>query len=346
MVAQFPGSANVFVKDHNASNQMVVDFSRSPSDFAVNSYAQIVPVKKVAGYYLEMTVEEAGRMLSSDGAEFYWPDNAEAPEDTDGTESFEWKQFKTARRKYGFRLGDLTVDEASWEIVAQHSAIKAQQAMTVRSALAIAELTNTSNYAASHTSAVSSISGNTGNWAASTTARQDIKRSLNHGAEIILKDTLAAIDLDDLILVMSPNTARNVSESQEIVDHVKGSPEALAQVRGELPGRNAIFGLPDKLYGFPVVIEKTVKVTSAKGATKATSFIQDAAKPFLAARPGGLEGLYGAPSFATCSIFIQEEMTVETKHDTDNRLTRGRVVENFDVVMTAPVSGFLYTGAV
>jgi hypothetical protein len=346
VVAQYPGSSNVFVKDHNASKQMVVDFSRSPSDFAVNTYCQIVPVTKVAGYYLEMTVEEAGRLLTSDGAEFLWPDNADAPEDMDGTESFEWKQFKTQRRKFGFRLGDLTVDQASWEIVAQHSAIKAQQAMTARTALAIAELTNTSNYAAAHTSAVSSISGNTGTWAASTTARSDIKRSLNYAGEIILKDTLSAIDLDDLVLVMSPTTARNISESQELIDHVKGSPEALAQVRGEMPGRNAIFGLPDKIYGFPVVIEKTVKVTSKKGATKATSFVQDSGKPFLAARPGGLEGLYGAPSFATCTIFIQEEMTVETKHDTDNRLMRGRVVENYDVVMTAPVSGFLFTGAV
>jgi hypothetical protein len=39
-------------------------------------------------------------------------------------------------------------------------------------------------------------------------------------------------------------------------------------------------------------------------------------------------------------------MTVETLNDRDNRLTDIRVVENFDVVLTAPISGFLFTSAV
>jgi len=33
-------------------------------------------------------------------------------------------------------------------------------------------------------------------------------------------------------------------------------------------------------------------------------------------------------------------------HDVNNRLTRGRVVEDFATVVTASVSGFLFTAAV
>ena len=44
MVAQFPSSTNVFVRDHAASGNLIVDFSRDPKKFAVASYAQIVPV--------------------------------------------------------------------------------------------------------------------------------------------------------------------------------------------------------------------------------------------------------------------------------------------------------------
>ena len=85
----------------------------------------------------------------------------------------------------------------------------------------------------------------------------DIKRSIAHACETILDDTLAGVDLDDLMLVMSTGCAKEIGLSQELVDYIKGSPEALAQVRGELPNYNAIYGLPARLYGIPVVVEKT-----------------------------------------------------------------------------------------
>lgn len=348
MVAQFPSSTNVFVKNHEASGKLVVDFSRNPKKFAISRWAQIVPVSQVAGYYLEMTVEEAGRILNADGAEFAWPDNAERPAGNDGSESFEFKQFQTKRRAYTVPIGHRTVDQASWDIIAQHSAIKAQQAMTFRTQRAVTVATTAGNYANSHTSAVASIAGNSGNWGASTTARQDIKRSLNYAANIIVKDTLASIEPADLMLVLSPGCAKEISETQEIADYIKGSPEAYAYVKGDLAAqnRNIAYGLPPTLYGFEVVIENAVKVTSRKGATKATSFLLADGTPFMCARVGGLEGLYGAPSFSTISLFMKEEMTVETLDDKDNRRTKVSVVEDFEPVMTAPVSGFLFTSAV
>ena len=58
MAAQYPSASNTFVRDHDATNKMVIDYARNINKFPVNKYAQIIPVKKVAGYYLEMTVEE------------------------------------------------------------------------------------------------------------------------------------------------------------------------------------------------------------------------------------------------------------------------------------------------
>ena len=66
MPAAYPSASNVFVRDHDASNKMVIDFARNVKKFAVNQYCQIIPVKKTAGLYLEMTVEEAGRILYTD----------------------------------------------------------------------------------------------------------------------------------------------------------------------------------------------------------------------------------------------------------------------------------------
>jgi hypothetical protein len=326
---------------------MTIDFSRNEKDFAINSYCQIQPVKLPIGYYRFVTVEEAGRIINIDMSQFAWADGMPRPEGWDGTESFEWRQFRCERYAFPTMLGDLTVDHASWDIRAEYAAKKAQQAMTARTQLAISSYTNAANYDPTHTSNVASIPGNSGPWSASTTARTDIKRSLDVAAQQILQDTLAAVNLNELMLVISPGCARQMAVSQEIVDHIKGSPDALAQIKGELPGRNAIFGLPDKLYGYPIIVEKTVKVTTRKGAaTTNRAFVLADGTPFMCARPGGLVGVFGAPSFSTLVIFMLEEMTVETIRDVNNRRTSLSVVENYAVVLTAPVSGYLFTGAV
>jgi hypothetical protein len=325
---------------------MVIDFARNIKDFEVNKYCQVVPVKKVAGYYTNMTIEEAGRVLYTDLADRVWYDAQPAPEGNEHTEKFEFLPFECTRYTFPFMLGDLTIEQAGWNILAQHASIHSRAAMTARTQLAITAFTTAANYDASHVLAVGSISGNTGNWAQSTTARQDIKRSLTTASELILDDTLAAINLNDLVLVISSGLAANIAQSQEIVDYIKGSPEALAQVRGELPNDNVMYGVPAKLYGIPLVVEKTRKVTTRKGATTARSSILPAATPFLCARPGGLVGVADAPNFATGVIFAYEEMTVESKRDADNRRTLGRVTENYDVRIVANASGVLFTGAI
>lgn len=345
MPAAYPSAYNTFIRDHDASNKMVVDFARNINKFAVNKYVQVVPVQKVAGYYLKMTIEEAGRIIYTDLRNFVWYDGQEAPTGVDGTEGFEYFPFQTTRYAFPFQLGDLTVDQASWNILAQHASIKARQAMTARTQMAITQLTDSTNYDASHVLDVTSITGNTGDWEASTTARQDIKRSLQTAAEVILDDTLAAVDLDDLIVVINSALAAKLTQCQEVVDYIKGSPDALAQVKGELPGSNTMYGLPDKLYGFPLVVEKTRKVTTRKGATTSRSQILATSTPFMAARPGGLVGVADAPNFSTCCIFAQEEMSTETLKDVNNRRVTGRVVENLVAVMTAPASGVLFTNA-
>ncbi len=345
MAAVYPSSANVFVKDHDASNKMVVDFARNAKDFALNQYCQIVPAKKTAGYYMLMTIEECGRILQSDLRNFRWPDGQPAPEGNEGVESFEFKEFNTARFAYPFQLGDLTIDQATWNILSQHSSIKSRQAMTARTQLVITQAVTTGNYDSTHVIDIPALAGNSGKWSESTTARQDIKRSLFTAAERILDDTLAAIDPLDLVLVISSGLAAEIAQCQEVVDYIKGSPDAYAQVRGELPNRNKFYGLPELLYGFKVTVEATRKVTTKKGATTARSSVLPKATPFLASRPGGLVGVADAPNFSTHVLFAQEEMTVETLRDAPNRRTTGRVVENIVAKTVAPVSGVMFQNA-
>lgn len=349
--AQFPSATNTFIKNLEASGKLQVDFARNPKSFTVNRYAQFQKVPKIAGLYWKATVEQAGRVLYTDLADRVWADGAEAPIGFDQTESFAYEQFNCIRYVYPFALGQLTIDMAPWPILAQHARISAQAAMTARTQLVVNALTASAAsggdmYSASHVlDVVTGITGNSGGWNESTTARGDIKRSLNYAADLILKDTLSAVNVDDLILVINPTLAREMAESQEIVDYLKHSPDALAQVRGELPGGNVQFGLPGKLWGFKVEVENAVKVTSKKGATKATSYILGTSTPYMLARPGGLESPEGGSTFATIVCFEYQSMEVEQLSDVNNKRTLGRVIDTVQPVVVAPVSGVAFTSA-
>ena len=346
MPAVYPSGENVYVRDHKATQGLKIDFSRNPSEFAINKYIQIQSVDKSSGYYLELTVEEAGRVMHSDISEAVWPDSSDRPQRNEGTESFQWKTYQTERYNFGFNLGDKAIEQASWDLLETHSRIKAQQAMTARTVKAISVATDTNTYDATHQSAVASIAGNTGNWAASTTARQDLKRSLNFASNKVKLDTLSAVKTEDLQLVINPETAIEIAECQEIVDHIKHSDHSVAQVKGTLFSNNMEFGLPDTLYGYNVVVEDAVKVSTHKGATTSKSYVLPSGTAFLAARPGDLESPGQGPSFSTLQLFAYEEMTVETIRDDKHRYTLGAVVDDYSILATAPVTGFLFTSAV
>lgn len=341
MAAAFPGPNNVYLVSHEATNNLIVGYSRNADDFPIARYAQIIPVKKQVGAYLQLTAEEAGRIVSSDVSEYLWADGDEEPMGNDGTESHQYATYNAKRYSFGFNLGDLTTEQADWNVLAVHSAVKAQQAMTARTYKSIGYLTTGANWPAAQTATATTAGG--GKWDVSTTALLYIKKSLKYAAMQIVQSTLAAVKPKDLILVVSPDLAGLMANSLEISDYLKASPFALAQVRGDVESQNGKYGLPDELYGYKVVIEDTVRVSTRKGATTTKGFVLANTNALLLARPGGIEGKYGSPSFATCQLFMKEEMTVESMRDPNNRRTRARVVENYDVAIGAPASGFLFT---
>lgn len=345
----FPGGQNTWIPSHEIGNKLVIDYSRNPKKFALNKYIQIQPAEKIKGVYLSMTVEERGRVMSTNAAEYDWDDAADAPSGTDGTESFLFNDFTAKRKMYPFRLGDMAVDQATWDIVAQHADIQAQKAMTVRTQIAYNTLTTSGNYSSGHVSAVfgGTISGTSGNWAQSTTARSDIKRSLFAGFEKMLDDTLGVTEPEDCYLVMGSATAAQISESQEIIDAVKQSRDAWPMLSASLPGGTELYNIPQKLYGFNVVIDKTRKTTSLKnnqGTAPTRTQIYAQSNAFLVARPGGLVGTAGAPSFGFLQQFTYKkyDMLVESKYDDDNKRTNGRVIDCFTTIAVAPGAGFWF----
>lgn len=340
-----PGGNNTYVDSFGGgSDKLVVGYSRNPKKFALNEYVQIRDTTLSSGFYLRINTEEAGRIIDADLSEFVWPDGADRPQNNDGTESFAFYDFRTQRFAFNWKIGDEAIEQASWDVVESHQAIKAQQAMTGRTQRVHNILNNPASWEADHVKDVSTIPGAQGPWDASTNSRLDIQNSLEYAADVILKATLGVVEKDELRLVMNPRTARAISKTQELRTHIAGSPFVMEQIKQENQFNQ--YGLPSHLYGYRTLVEKTVKVVSRRGAAVPTrEFVMPDGVAYLLARPGGLVGPPGGgPSFSTVSLFMKEDMTTQTDEDNWNRRTKGSVVDNNAPAITSSASGFRFTG--
>lgn len=338
------GQDNTYVKDHAASGRLTIEFSRNPKEFPLVNYIQIRPVTKQSGYYLRIDQRQAGRLIGGEITDFVWPDGNPRPQPRQNGMEFNFEDYFCTRRNFGQPIGDLAREQADFSVEDTQEGIQAQQAMTARTKLVHDALDLSGNWDAAHYKVVTTISGVSGTWDAALSTNLYIKKSINYGVLQIMKSTLSKVRKKDLILVMNPTTAVAISETQEIVDHVKQSPEAYGQLQGN-SGKWSEYGLPDRLYGIPIFVEDAVMVTTPKGAsTQTESFVMGDGKVYLLSRPGGLVSKGGGPSFSTVTLFAKEEMTVQRKHDEYNRLVNIDVVDHVGVGLTAPAAGFAFRG--
>ena len=352
MPKALPGAYNAFVPNAKSSGNLFVDFSRNINDFACLRYCQPVPVQQMVGIWYQMGLDQRARVTDDDSAKQLWADGTPRPMDHSNDEYFEEKSFRCQRRSYSSTLGKMTSEQAAWDERDRRSRMLAQQAMTVRTNRIIAEMTDSANYDSSHVadlSQVGAISGVVGNWAASTAARLAIRRTLNHIKNRITLDTRAAVNSDDLVIVMSPDTAEQIAVSQEIVELIKNSTNGLQWLKASEEFPKDTYGLPPRLYNTEVIIEKTVKVTAQRGLiTQTASYCLPSGTVLVAHKPASLEGVEGGRSFSTATIHIyrDDDLSVETDDVRWDRLTNMAVTDNFDVNMTAPVTGFLLENVV
>lgn len=351
MPQSLPGPYNAYVPNAKASGNLFVDFSRNINDFAVLKYCQPVPVENTLGIWYQMGLDERARITDSDLAKNRWADGLPRPIPHDASEYFQEKAYRCKRLSYGDTIGKMTSEQAVWDEIDRRTRSLAQKAMTARTIQVLSALTTTANYTSSHVFDMSGtpISGAVGNWAASTAARQTIRRSLNHAKNVITLDTRAAVNSDDLLLIMSPDTAEQLAVTQEVVEMIRESQAGLIWLN--LKGDTETFpkdtyGLPKRLYNTEVIIEKTVQVTTPRNAgTLTAQYALAKGTVILCHRPGSLEGVEGGRSFSTVTIHIyrDDDMKIETDYVSWDRLTNLAVTDNFDVNMTAPVTGCVFT---
>ena len=328
--ANIGGGLNTFVPTFSEATGLIqTEFTRNVKSFALNRYTKLVPVSTVSGYYLKINSDEAVRVV--DENDFRWAYGEDRP--TGVNNDFEFAQFTTKRFERGFHIPYETAKVAAWDIVAQHARSRAAQLMTLRTQRALNVLTtagnwtNNVNYFATGSALGSGAAYTSGN----------IQKLFQTATEKLMVNTGGAIQMQDIVCIMSPKTAFKMSQSAELKDLIKYT-QGVQFMQGE--GNFSRYGLAPGLFGIgDIVIEDAVKVSTQKGATRAADYILGVDKVLFVSRPQGLVGVEGGSNFATITNFVYEDMTVETFDDPKNRRTVGSIVDNSVPELTAPLAG-------
>lgn len=334
------GGLSTFVPSTNdlATGALQVEFTRSVNTFGLTRYAQIVPTTKMSGYYLRQDPTDNIRI--TDVNEFAWPLGNDRP--TGKQNSFEFLPYTTQRFTFPFYIPQESAQQASWDVVAQHARSKAVLAMTRRTKQAATVLADTAswsqsgNYAANPTASPLSVGGY---WNGSTAANAYIQKTIQKVMQRVNQTSSGAVAPNQLILVISPEVATTIAQTEEIQSYVKNYGAALQFLQGS--DTFSRWGIPPTLYGLgDVIVDDSSIVTSKKGAASTTTSYILGQGAYFVSRPGGLVGVEGANSFSTLQIFAYEDMTVENWTDPYNRRMEGRVIDNSIAALVAPAGGF------
>lgn len=331
----YPSGTNPFVPrfDAKGSGKLIVSYSRNPKDFAVNKLVTITPRTELSGYYARFDPSVLSRV--NDLNSTVWADGQPAPTGDQNKQRFAFVPYAMQRRAEPFYVGYQERDQAVWDVDAQGQDVLGQRMMSWRALEFYQLIQNANNYLASNTSTATALSG--GLWSAATGSNPYIKIGLRKIVNQIVKITNAAVSRKDLTLLLSPDVAGALAETQEIREYLARSVFALKEIRGNEPDQNENWGLPDRLYGINVVVDPTIQNAAFRDQDPSYNFMTGANEAIILCRPGDLvnTGQF-ATAFSSVHMFsyTKEEMLMETFDEFWNKRVRHMVTDTraFQVV--------------
>ena len=350
----FPGPYNVYQPGFGLKGKqtaaLTISYARDPKKFAVNGLVMRTPVDYMSGLWNTLRPEALARVFT-DPASVIWVDGQPCPDGKWNEQDFKAAFYQCFRRVFPDSVGWQTRDQAAWAIQDVKLQALAHIAMTQR-ALCFYNLTlTTANHLTTHVKTAtqwSSIGGTGGFWSAGTESNPIIKRSLANICDQIRKDTMDTVNYLKLTAVVSPTAAIGMSNSEEIHKYVSESPFARAQIRGDEPSFNGQYGLPDLLYGMRIVVDGTLRTTSARLVVPGTTVDQmDDNTCLVMAYPGDISENVGqvTSAFSSVHMFVYrgEEMVTQTEDEPWNMRTKLRVSETYDMRIVSPETCGLIT---
>jgi hypothetical protein len=372
-----PGPNNVFLPTAEATAYLTSAFGRDPKKYAVNRWTEIRPVTKEKGYFLRWKSEQALRSRYGDLRDKVWAEGTPRPRGQNNLEQFAFVPYQATRFQESFTIGSLTLSQADWPLHNMQTQVIAQQMMQDRTIFAANALANAAwaSNQANVDGTYGALNGNAAllgaghNFTNGTSTNPYIKIAFQAAFNIMTKLTGGAISIRDVAAVMSPDTALAISVSGEVNDIMARSQFAMPNLTGDL-WFNEEWAIPDKLYGFRIIVEKTVQLTTRKtfvdAPLSAYSYVIPTGTIYFVTIPEkrdekgqvaanvtpnmvpGSEKMEGGedkkenyyPTTSTIVGFYLEELTIEAMEFPWDRLVSGSVVSNFDMQLSSWKSGF------
>lgn len=340
-VASSVGPNSGFIPVLADSGRLQIEFSRNKDAFPLNKYIKIQPVKRQRGRYLRIDQANHSRLVGGNLNQFFWNDGDDRPKTNNNGDQFQLEDFQTNRRNFNDVIGDIAKESADWDLEAISMRTQAQKAMTARTKLVHDGLAANGTFPTANKLDVGLAAG-LGAWSGALTTDPRIKKTLSRAVRQIMLATNSTVRRGDLQLVINPTTAQIMSETQEIIDLIKQSPEAKNMLTNS--GGWTEWLLPSQIYGVGIVVEDTVITTSPRGAsTTSQSFVMGDAIAYLMARPGELESKNDGPNYSTVTLMVKSDLIVEKFNDTKNKRTEINIVDDTGFASTAPISGMALT---
>lgn len=338
-----PGGNDTYIPTLELSGNLMIEYARnldSPT-LAINRACRVTPVKQTRGAYMQFNPLDLARNTNAP-YDPNWGPGSLRPTGFENNLQFQVKTFLCERKNHGKTLDKRAVDLANWPIMKAHTEALAQDAMTYRAYKVYNKMFDSTQYDATHVFSATTASG-TGFLHAGTTADPRIKNAFDYAARKIMADSMGKVQFGGLSVLMNHNTALRLSSSRELREYLMQQAGSMDQLRLQ-KGRslNDAFGLPDRLYGYNVIVDSLFYNPYNKGnaAISGTTVIPDN-QILVCLADGPQEVPEGAPSYNTCHVFSYEEMTVETTEDTRNRLVYLDIVNDFTPEIVAPVTACL-----
>jgi hypothetical protein len=342
----YPGAQGGYIPQFlgGETANLIVSYSRDVKKFAVNRLATVTPVDKMTGYFPRLNPEAMARIYN-DPDEAVWPDGQSRPTGPQNKQDYSIVQYSTIRRGETYPLGYQERDQAQLPLRAAGLDVLAFRAMTRRAVAFYQKSLSTSYYLSTHQSSVATITGGSNKWSDATGTNPYIFQSLNYAATVINKATLGSVKMSDLTLVLTPQAAWKTAATQEVREYLARSQFALDQIRGDKPGQNANWGLPDKLYGMTVEVDETMQNTGNRLAAASNAYVGPDTSAVIMLPPGKSPAGQVSSSFSSWHFFVyqKEEMKTESFDDPQNARELLALTDNFGVSAVAPEASYLLT---
>lgn len=349
MAAAFGSATNGFIPGFNGqmTERLVVDYGRNYKECPVVGLADIITSDVPAGYFARIEPDQQAMLIDSPNA-FLWPDNTPAPVQEDNRRPHEFIEWAAKRYTYQAYVGQLEKQFTSWDVEAQVINDLGNKAMLNRAKLFYTLVSTTSTYTnaggtgVNHTDTATNLGG--GLWGAGTSANRHIQKTIAAVLQAMEKATVNGLSLNDLWLVVSPTVADVMARSQEIADGIHRTTDLKDYIQGDLFSEQfARYGLPPKLYGVNLLVDKWIERTAKIGATATKTFVAGSNAAYMLHRPGGIKSASGGRAFGSVGFFTVKghELTTEVIDMPWDKRQKVMVTDYLDCKMIAPAASYL-----